>query len=544
MQGLGLRSSSDRASTVAVSRIPLAPPLVSRLAAFAGGPALLTAAMAVFAVACAGTRLTRLAPEQPYPPVPAESVWVFPTLDLVPGPYEALVALDMPHGTGGGFVEAAQREVGAVGANAFIFVAAAGPDVGAAVASGAMDAATALALGTPISTFFQWLFARPRVRLVGVRSLAERRREARPVAVSGGHELQSISAGSMHTCGLTQDGAAYCWGWNSVGQLGDGSTTPHSEPTKISGYLEFASLSSGLAHTCGLVTDGTAYCWGANNSGQLGRGYETEYSETATPTTDALVFSALTAGLGHTCGLTVDGDAYCWGHNAKGQLGTGDTTTVTRPTPVTGQLQFASLTVGFAHTCGVTTTGAAYCWGWNEEGQVGDGSTSDRSTPVAVSGELSFASLAAGRLHTCGLTPTGAAYCWGFGVTGALGDGSKKSRRKSPVAVSSDLSFESLSAGAYFTCALTASGQAYCWGLNQHRQLGTNSTTDECKFWRDIKFSCSTVPLAVSSESSFMRISAGVAHACGVAIDGRAHCWGAATAGQLGDTVSGESIVP
>jgi alpha-tubulin suppressor-like RCC1 family protein len=99
--------------------------------------------------------------------------------------------------------------------------------------------------------------------------------------------------------------------------------------------------------------------------------------------TGSLTFSSLSAGGLHTCGL-VSGVAYCWGRNAFGQLGVGDTLDRATPTPVAGDLAFSSLSAGYEHTCGVTTAGAAYCWGRNLEGQLGDNTTSNRSQPVAV----------------------------------------------------------------------------------------------------------------------------------------------------------------
>jgi alpha-tubulin suppressor-like RCC1 family protein len=526
---------SHRAQHSAAPRSWPAQQLASVLSIRARGRAIIVVLLAVIAVACAGTRLTHLVPEQSYVPVPAESVLVFLTRDVIPEPYEPIVAVDMPQDLGGVFAASARREVGAVGSNGFILVGTGGADAGAAVAGGALDAAAEVAAGVPVAPILAPLFARPRVRVIGIRSTLERRHETRPVAVLGGHEFQSISAGVMHTCGVRRDCAAFCWGWNWLGQLGDGSTTAHFEPAQIRGYLDFVSVSAGFAHSCGLRTDGTAYCWGANFRGQLGRGYEAEYSETATPVSGGLVFTALAAGLAHTCGLTRDGAAYCWGDNSKGQLGTGDTTSVAGPTAVFGDHLYAQLAAGFFHTCGVTTAGVGYCWGWNEAGQLGDGSTSDALTRVAVSGGHTFASLTAGRLHTCGLTPTGEAYCWGYGASGALGDGSTKSKRKDPVGVSGELTFQSLSAGAYFTCGLTTEGWVYCWGLTQHGQLGNDLTTEQCKFWSDIEFPCTTTPVLVLTEPSFVEVSAGVAHACAVTTGGSAYCWGAATAGQLGD---------
>ncbi|MDP3775419.1 MAG: IPT/TIG domain-containing protein, partial [Gemmatimonadales bacterium] len=134
--------------------------------------------------------------------------------------------------------------------------------------------------------------------------------------------------------------------------------------------------------------------------------------------------TSLTAGGGHTCGLTSGGAAYCWGGNGSGQLGDGSTTQRPTPVAVAGGITFASLAPGGGRTCGVTSGGAGYCWGVNSDGQLGDGSTTQRSTPVAVAGGLTFASLTAGGGHTCGVTSGGAAYCWGVNFQGQLGDGS------------------------------------------------------------------------------------------------------------------------
>jgi alpha-tubulin suppressor-like RCC1 family protein len=136
------------------------------------------------------------------------------------------------------------------------------------------------------------------------------------------------------------------------------------------------------------------------------------------------------AGGGHTCGVTTSDVAYCWGWNLLGQLGDGTTADGTTPGLVSGGLTFAAVSAGtgIGHTCGVTTSGVAYCWGYNVYGQLGDGTTADRTTPVLVSGGLTFAAVDAGVQRTCGVTTSGVAYCWGRNLHGALGDGTQIDR--------------------------------------------------------------------------------------------------------------------
>ena len=251
-----------------------------------------------------------------------------------------------------------------------------------------------------------------------------------------------LSAGYQSTCGVTTGGGAYCWGANEWAQLGNGSLTGSLIPSGVSGGLSFASVSVGSfhpTHTCGVTTSGAAYCWGADSLGELGNGSPTAYSLTPVAVSGGLSFAAVSGGARFTCGVTTSGAGYCWGDNGYGALGNGsNVSNSTTPVAVVGGLSFATVSAGFGQTCGVTTSGAAYCWGNNQYGQLGIGSTSPTLTPLAVSGGLSFASVSAGTDFTCGVTTGGAAYCWGH--PGALGNGTATSSAI-PVAVSGGLSF-------------------------------------------------------------------------------------------------------
>jgi alpha-tubulin suppressor-like RCC1 family protein/uncharacterized protein YjdB len=206
-----------------------------------------------------------------------------------------------------------------------------------------------------------------------------------PVAVAGGHSFITLTAYAHNTCALKANGEAYCWGANYEGQIGNGSTAPsQSTPVAVAGGHSFAALAAGTDHTCGLLSNGAAYCWGSNQSGQLGDGSTTSHL-TPGPVAGGRSFKVIWAGAAHTCGVTTNGAAYCWGFNQNGQLGNGSTST-SQPTPVavTGGHSFTSVIAAGSHTCGLASKAPAYCWGDNSRGQLGDGSTVSRVIPVAV----------------------------------------------------------------------------------------------------------------------------------------------------------------
>ena len=150
-----------------------------------------------------------------------------------------------------------------------------------------------------------------------------------PIPVSIGERAVAISAGSYHTCALTETAAVFCWGRNTSGEVGNGFPGQPSVipvPTRVVGTIKWSEISAGGQHTCGLADDGTAYCWGLNDRGQLGVGEEGGSGNIGSPTLVAgsVRFRSVFAGDGwHSCGVAVDGRAYCWGWNNTGQLGTG-----------------------------------------------------------------------------------------------------------------------------------------------------------------------------------------------------------------------------
>ena len=295
-----------------------------------------------------------------------------------------------------------------------------------------------------------------------------------PLAISGGLSFAKLAAGYSHVCGLTAAGTAYCWGADASGELGNGTISDSSAaPVAVSGGLTFASLSAGYSHTCGVTAAGAAYCWGADESGELGNGTVGQNSAVPVPVSGGLTFASISAGGVYSCGVTTAGAGYCWGGSAYGVLGDGSGNDSPVPVAVAGGLKLASISAGVYHTCAVTTDGAAYCWGNGANGQLGIGITSlSSNTPLAVTGGHTFASITTGELNSCALTAGGTAYCWGAGSFGDLGAGST-AQANAPQLVSGGYTFAALSAGLSFhVCGMTTDGGAYCWGYNNSGELG------------------------------------------------------------------------
>lgn len=226
-----------------------------------------------------------------------------------------------------------------------------------------------------------------------------------PMAVSGGIRFTQISAGFAHTCGATAGGTVYCWGDNGDGQVGDTTRArtvmqPHAVPTT----LAMKSVSAGSVYTCAVAIDGTGYCWGFNTGGQLGDG-TTQSHRLPHAVGGGLKFASISAERGnseleHTCGVTTAGVAYCWGANSAGEVGgpASDACIGFGAAAVCNLLPLAvrslktvvAIDAGYAHSCAITSAGAMMCWGDNSAGELGDGTHAQQAVPVTVLGGLHF----------------------------------------------------------------------------------------------------------------------------------------------------------
>jgi alpha-tubulin suppressor-like RCC1 family protein len=384
-------------------------------------------------------------------------------------------------------------------------------------------------------------------------SLAAVGRGARPVL--------GVTAGEFFSCALTASGEAFCWGLNQFGALGGGDRSDALTPRAVTGGVGFSSVTAAGAHACALTPDGAAYCWGQNASGEAGsptaevcltaQARQVDCTLQPAPVSGDLRFSVIDAGWRHNCGLTAQGEAYCWGWNLFGQLGAPTTETclsdgVTQnpcsrtPVAVSGGLRFKSISAGFWQTCGIASDDQTYCWGNNQLGSFGNG-TQGGAFPAPVPGAVgvTLRTLSSGASVACGITTDRITMCWGGGNSaGELGDGTNTPHRFPQPIVGDFVSVRSVNTTAEnnflaHVCGISPSGETSCWGSNRFGQLGV-ATPQVCQFLI-ITFTCSNVPVSVAGDYRFRSIAPGNEHTCGATTDGDVLCWGRNDRGQVGD---------
>lgn len=325
-----------------------------------------------------------------------------------------------------------------------------------------------------------------------------------------------LGAGGLHSCAVVE-GDSYCWGFNSSGQLGDGSTTDSTAPEPVAMNLQALQIDGGEYHTCSIVAGGVK-CWGGNNKGQLGDGTTINRTSPVTAVDSNSGATEVSAGYEHSCAI-VQGAVDCWGDNTYGQLGS--------LLPTTGVTHIAT---GWYHTC-VVLNGGVKCWGRNNSGQLGDGTNNNSATPVeAIPANSGVVAISAGYEHTCALL-NGGVQCWGLNAQGQLGNGNNTNSNVPVRAISANRGVTDLSAGGLHTCAVLNSG-VQCWGYNGFGQLGDRSKVDK-----------SSPVNAVTANAGTTNVVTGFYHTCALVRDD-VKCWGLNSQGQFGNGTTTDSNRP
>ena len=385
------------------------------------------------------------------------------------------------------------------------------------------------------------------------------------VDFGAGVTVAQIDLGSQHVCAIVDNGSLYCWGRNSNGALGNGSAG-FSQSTGTPSWVDLGTgrtavaVSAGGFHTCAIVDNGSLYCWGMNSGGQAGIG--STVSDITTPQWVNLGVGrtaiAVSAGGQHTCAILDNGEMKCWGQDYNGALGNGvGTSSYTIPQTVPGGFTWNTSTGsnsgGSSSNYALTPSveGADLLIGqamnditfqYNASGTSGSGSgTSSTSSFVYANNKI-----AGGQVHNCAITDNGDLKCWGNDDVGRLGNGGTNTNLDAPPTTAIDLgtgrTAVSVSAGREFTCAILDNGDLKCWGYDAYGQLGdgggildngsllplqplTNHYTSEP----------SLTPVDLGAGRKAVTVSAGDKHVCAILDNGDLKCWGHDDDGQLGD---------
>ncbi|MCB9787114.1 MAG: lamin tail domain-containing protein [Deltaproteobacteria bacterium] len=352
---------------------------------------------------------------------------------------------------------------------------------------------------------------------------------ASPTAVAGLSDIIDVEGGDFYTCALRSTGQVLCWGYNAFGELGLGSSgNAIATPQAVSGLSDAVQLSVGASHACAVREGGRIACWGQGGSGRLGNGLsfdEKSPVEVAPGKAGLFHAVAVAAGDAHTCAISVDGTVACWGSNSYGALGDG--TNSLRKTPVATSVvtDVVDLSAGEDHTCAVSGDGSLACWGHDQNGQLGDGLTSSRSTPYVLPSITTAASVAAARGATCALLQDDTVSCWGTNYLGYLGDGTAKTRGLPQPVVGLD---------PYGDCAACDDGNV-CTDDVCHPTLGCQHAPAAAGLPCGVGASCDASGVCSEVLATNRRIAAGSRHVCVIDDAGAVSCWGRNDQGQLGD---------
>ncbi len=327
-------------------------------------------------------------------------------------------------------------------------------------------------------------------------------------------KIIGLSLGANHSSAISSTGRVYMWGYNHIGQLGDGTTTDRYAPTEITSRFSLAEgdkityLSLGTDNSSAISSTGRVYMWGNDSFGQLGIGVGGySYRNVPIEITSAFYLTAgdkiigLSLGAAHSSAISSTGRVYMWGYNAYGQLGDGTYTNVTWITEITSRFSLAAddkiigLSIGAFSSSALSSTGRVFMWGANNIGQLGDETYTNRNVPAEITSRFSLAAddkiigLSLGPEHSSAISSTGRVFVWGANTYqkgnethyGLLGDGTYRERNV-PTEITSRFPLDGdgkiirLSLGASHSSAISSTGRVYMWGNNYYGQLGNGFT--------------------------------------------------------------------
>jgi alpha-tubulin suppressor-like RCC1 family protein len=319
------------------------------------------------------------------------------------------------------------------------------------------------------------------------------------------NSVKAIMGGEIHNVALKSDGTVWCWGWNSFGQLGNGTTNDSWVPTQaglaaVPPMTNVVKLGGRPYFTLAEKADGTIWAWGMNQFGQMGNGTLTPFgsppNSVPVMVSNSLPGGPINGALQITCGyqfgaaLATNGTVWVWGSGSHGEQGTGATTANYTPVPVPGLTNITQISAGWFHILARKSDGTAWAWGNNSSGEVGDGATNNDFTPVQVLNVSNIVAVSGGDGHSSALAADGTIWKWGRNDVGELGMNSADTNAH-PLAVKIPTDkFDNLfsnvvmmAARDYHNIAVKADGSVWMWGANDQGQCGDGTQHDA---WRPV----------------------------------------------------------
>jgi alpha-tubulin suppressor-like RCC1 family protein len=350
----------------------------------------------------------------------------------------------------------------------------------------------------------------------------------RPVNVQGSLEGK-ISVGNSHACAIIEDGTAWCWGNDTNGQLGNGATTGDQvSPTRVSDPGPWMQIGAAYNHSCGLKTDGSVWCWGRDNSGQLGTGGGSVGQTSPVAVTSTLPWSKISIRGNISCGIKVDGSAWCWGYGANGAIGNGSNGNADVPTQVSGGYLWTDIGADDEQVVGIQKDGSLWFWGTNTAGALYTNLYPTGSTvPVkALDPGPWIKVFRKGAGVACALKADGSLWCWGDQNLGTVGNGVATATTISiPTRVIDAGPWVDFSSGANgASCGRKIDGSLWCWGVATNGVLGNGLTAGAFPY-----------PVPVNAGNDWVAISTGNSRSCAMKQDKSIWCWGTDTNGALGN---------
>jgi alpha-tubulin suppressor-like RCC1 family protein len=342
-----------------------------------------------------------------------------------------------------------------------------------------------------------------------------------PVAVAINKTFVEVGANS-HVVAVDSSGQLWAWGPNSVGQLGDGTTTAKSSPVQIGTLTDWDQIEVATQSVLAIKTDNSLWAWGANGSGRLGDG--TSINKSSPVQIGTLTdWSIVGMALGNAAAVKTDGTLWVWGAASSGALGNGTTTpNVSSPIQVGTLATWSTASAGNSFAHAISNTGNLWGWGINTSGQLGDGTATNKSSPVQIGALSDWSVISAGSLSWLAIKTDGTLWSCGSNIYGQIGDGTT-TNRSSPVQIGTLNTWVEIDINAESCSARRSDGTVWVWGRNGSGQLGLSDSANRSS------------PTQLGTRSDYTKISVGTASSLFVTSDN--YNWSAfvnTASGQIG----------